>query len=372
MRRCRSRKQEIESWDRLRFVEVSRSSRGREWQRAAWRTRESSKRAAVCRSRSALCFACGTRGATRSHTRLHADLDAVLRLPLFETCATLHCTSESASSKLRAMKRLGILLALTIAGCSPRPTPEDRTEVVDATEDRRAPMDAPTGEDVSMDTGRDVRDVSTDMRDATVDRFVPCFVPCPPGQCIDGVCMLPDAGPEAEVAPPPDVQSVDVTDVADDRPCDWFYDEDSDGYGDGMRGAVPMRCDATPARFARRAGDCNDRDSTVNPGANERCDGIDSNCDGFADNNPVVPDPIVFPRDQPHSACLVRGIEVGGYDTAEHPNRPRCVFPTHTFGTPWVTVSRTICMICRAAGSGTSCSCWDDRADSSVISCPRP
>lgn len=46
-------------------------------------------------------------------------------------------------------------------------------------------------------------------------------------------------------------------------------DADGDGYG--------TNCAAGP--------DCNDADPAVHPGAMERCDGVDSNCDGVADTD---------------------------------------------------------------------------------------
>jgi hypothetical protein len=61
----------------------------------------------------------------------------------------------------------------------------------------------------------------------------------------------------------------------------WYADMDGDGYGDPR---VRMRSSAPPDGYVFVAGDCNDRNDTVNPGAAERCDnGGDDDCDGEVD-----------------------------------------------------------------------------------------
>ncbi len=61
----------------------------------------------------------------------------------------------------------------------------------------------------------------------------------------------------------------------------WYVDTDGDGFGsatvDPVRSCVPV------AGRVPRGGDCNDADRTVNPGAAERCNGRDDNCNGVAD-----------------------------------------------------------------------------------------
>lgn len=59
-----------------------------------------------------------------------------------------------------------------------------------------------------------------------------------------------------------------------------YADLDEDGFGDTEASA--LRCPGTP-RFARRNGDCDDTRGDVFPGAEERCDGRDNNCDGAID-----------------------------------------------------------------------------------------
>ena len=60
---------------------------------------------------------------------------------------------------------------------------------------------------------------------------------------------------------------------------DFYLDSDRDGYGAGP--AVPG-CIAPPGHVAF-AGDCNDNQSSIRPGATEVCDDVDNNCDGTVD-----------------------------------------------------------------------------------------
>lgn len=64
--------------------------------------------------------------------------------------------------------------------------------------------------------------------------------------------------------------------------CQVFYkDADQDGYG--VTNDKKCLCTASAPYTANKAGDCNDTDPTVNPGANEVCNGKDDNCDGMTD-----------------------------------------------------------------------------------------
>ena len=56
----------------------------------------------------------------------------------------------------------------------------------------------------------------------------------------------------------------------------WFRDLDGDGYGDPADSTEA--CEA-PEGFVGEAGDCDDGDGAVRPGAEEVCDGLDNDCD---------------------------------------------------------------------------------------------
>ncbi|MFT7520292.1 MAG: hypothetical protein ACI9MC_002437, partial [Kiritimatiellia bacterium] len=67
-----------------------------------------------------------------------------------------------------------------------------------------------------------------------------------------------------------------------DNNCDERVDEDFDGDGDGYAGAQ-----ACPEQWRV---DCNDRDYTANPGAQEECDLSDSDCNGVVDDISILAD----------------------------------------------------------------------------------
>ena len=64
----------------------------------------------------------------------------------------------------------------------------------------------------------------------------------------------------------------------------WYRDRDGDSYG--HPGLTKESC-VQPLGYVNRAGDCDDQDATVYPGAPEWCDGKDNNCDGRRDEGCV-------------------------------------------------------------------------------------
>ncbi len=83
----------------------------------------------------------------------------------------------------------------------------------------------------------------------------------------------------------------DCDGVVDEDPVDappWFLDIDGDTWGGPERG--PVQCDAPPGHVDR-SGDCDDSDAAVSPGADERCNDIDDDCDGVADQEGAVDAP---------------------------------------------------------------------------------
>ena len=62
----------------------------------------------------------------------------------------------------------------------------------------------------------------------------------------------------------------------------WYWDVDGDGYG--VDGAASVAQCTAPAGYGVATGDCDDGNAAIYPGAAERCDSIDSDCDGTTDD----------------------------------------------------------------------------------------
>ena len=64
------------------------------------------------------------------------------------------------------------------------------------------------------------------------------------------------------------------------EPVSWYYDGDSDGYG---QSDDFVQSPAQPTGYVALSGDCDDTNASVNPGAVELYDSLDNNCDGLVD-----------------------------------------------------------------------------------------
>jgi len=64
----------------------------------------------------------------------------------------------------------------------------------------------------------------------------------------------------------------------------WYVDQDDDGWGEGP--VVGTGC-SLPEDRATKTGDCGQLEPDVHPGAEERCNGADDDCDGDIDDDPV-------------------------------------------------------------------------------------
>jgi hypothetical protein len=66
----------------------------------------------------------------------------------------------------------------------------------------------------------------------------------------------------------------------------WYKDADNDGYSDGTTDASSCTRPTgykIATELTATSGDCEDGDASINPNAQEVCDGVDNNCDGQVD-----------------------------------------------------------------------------------------
>jgi len=65
----------------------------------------------------------------------------------------------------------------------------------------------------------------------------------------------------------------------------WYRDVDGDGFGD--QNSQLQSC-TQPQGYVSNNSDCDDTNDTIYPNAREYCNGIDENCNGIIDDNPVL------------------------------------------------------------------------------------
>ena len=90
----------------------------------------------------------------------------------------------------------------------------------------------------------------------------------------------------------------------------YYFDNDGDGYGSTNN--VLTSCIELP-NYVLLPGDCDDNNENINPDSPELCDGLDNNCDGFADENGTD---TVFYRDADGDGY---GIESNSLTACEQP-----------------------------------------------------
>jgi len=62
----------------------------------------------------------------------------------------------------------------------------------------------------------------------------------------------------------------------------WYADGDGDGYGDAAQSTAAC---SQPSDHVANSSDCDDDNNTISPAAEERCDGVDNDCDGDVDED---------------------------------------------------------------------------------------
>jgi hypothetical protein len=91
-----------------------------------------------------------------------------------------------------------------------------------------------------------------------------------------------DADDDGDGVPNYDDCSPNNPDIVAPRP--WYPDADADTYGSAQ--GVVVECEQ-PAGYVDNADDCEDGDDAVHPGATERCNGLDDDCDTQVDDDAV-------------------------------------------------------------------------------------
>ncbi len=105
-----------------------------------------------------------------------------------------------------------------------------------------------------------------------------------PGDCDDGNPEInPGAREQCTPAGIDDDCDGEVDEEGGDGPVLWYTDADGDGYGAGH----PREACAGADDESALGTDCDDTDPFVYPTTFERCDGVDEDCDGAVDEDPV-------------------------------------------------------------------------------------
>ena len=160
------------------------------------------------------------------------------------------------------------LVALLLAGCS------------------LTPAEAPEGPGPTCVDGRGVD--GWRFRDLDGDGYGDPSAPRSAGRFTEGglVVDCTDCDDNNAAVSPGEPEICDRVDqdcdglVVEELAVTWYEDQDGDGYGDPDE--VVFDCVAYVGQVSE-AGDCDDQDRSVHPGATEQCNGVDDDCDGGID-----------------------------------------------------------------------------------------
>jgi hypothetical protein len=125
----------------------------------------------------------------------------------------------------------------------------------------------------SCDLGPSVGDADVQRVDADGDSF-PAAADCDDAN--------PEVHPGAEERCNESDDDCDgqIDEDLEDLEAAWYPDADGDGHGNAHREQVAC---VAPEGYIANAGDCDDRNAAVHPGATELCNGLDDDCDGVVD-----------------------------------------------------------------------------------------
>jgi hypothetical protein len=153
-------------------------------------------------------------------------------------------------------------------------------------------------DDCDGDTDEDAVDVSTWYTDADADGYGDPAATVTGCDQPDGAVDNPDDCDDAQAAINPGASEEPCNGVDDncdgavdewseedeDRAWTWYADTDGDGYGDPAGAVLELPECGAPGGYVDSNSDCDDSDASINPAADEYCDGIDTDCSGVADD----------------------------------------------------------------------------------------
>ena len=148
--------------------------------------------------------------------------------------------------------------------------------------------DGSTDEDSAVDASTWYADTDSDGYGDASSTDVECYQPSgyvsDDTDCDDGESTTNPGADEYCDGHDDDCDGVTDEDSAVDAST-WYADTDSDGYGDSS--STDVEC-YQPSGYVSDDTDCDDGESTTNPGADEYCDGHDDDCDGSIDEDSAV------------------------------------------------------------------------------------